>query len=318
MKKKITKILSIILIVIVVLFIGGSVAMGGYITDRILYQNKDNDTVGNSLKQLEKWGYDLEGFRSKYTGVDISATAEDGNEVPGTYYDNGSDKLVVLVHGAGGDRTFDATLAEPYLEDGYDVITYDQRGHGANPDEKVTFGIHEQLDVRALVKYARETLGKEKVIVHGQSMGAQTTAIYASNVTPGTPEAADAVICDSPVPSMESMLRLMFGDGLEGMYSPMTNYLIAVTKGYMKVVNHVDFDDGDTVKEVAKDQLPTMIIVSDKDEVCLPDMVEDVYENVGSSVKTIYHADSAHIEGVLDDKEGYMNAVRDFLDPLGL
>ena len=185
----------------------GSIAMGGFVANKILYQNADKDTHDNSLKQMEVWEYDTDAFNAAYTGVEISATAEDGNEVPGTYFDMGSDKCVILVHGAGGDRACVEPLAEGYLQRGYDVIAIDQRGCGSNPDDRVTFGIHESLDVKAMVEYARVDLENKEVLVHGQSMGAQTTAIYASNVTPGTPEAAEAVICDSPVPGMELILK---------------------------------------------------------------------------------------------------------------
>lgn len=42
-----------------------------------------------------------------------------------------------------------------------------------------------------MVEYARQDLGKDKVYVHGQSMGGQTVALYASSVTLGTVQAAD-------------------------------------------------------------------------------------------------------------------------------
>ena len=315
-KNKIIKGLGITLGVIAILGVAGSIAMGGYVADQILHQNKDNDTKDNSTKQLEVWGYDTEKFMNTHTGINISATAEDGNTVPATYFDNDSDKCVILVHGAGGDRVSTYPLAEQYIEDGFDVIAIDQRGCGENPDDKVTFGINEELDVKAMVKYAREELGADKVIVHGQSMGAQTTAIYASNVTPGTVEAADAVICDSPVPGMELILREMFGDGDTDSF--LANYLTGTSKAFMKVVKGIDYDDADTIKVVKNDSIPTMIIVSDKDEVCLPDQVVQIYDNIACENKAIYHADSAHIEGIIDDPDGYMNSVESFLDGAGI
>ena len=315
-KNKIIKGLGITLGVIAILGVAGSIAMGGYVADQILHQNKENDTKDNSIKQLEVWGYDTEKFMNTHTGINISATAEDGNTVPATYFDNDSDKCVILVHGAGGDRVSTYPLAEQYIEDGFDVIAIDQRGCGENPDDKVTFGIHEELDVKAMVKYAREELGADKVIVHGQSMGAQTTAIYASNVTPGTVEAADAVICDSPVPGMELILREMFGDGDTDSF--LANYLTGTSKAFMKVVKGIDYDDADTIKVVKNDSIPTMIIVSDKDEVCLPDQVVQIYDNIACENKAIYHADSAHIEGIIDDPDGYMDSVESFLNGAGI
>jgi pimeloyl-ACP methyl ester carboxylesterase len=315
-KNKIIKGLGITLGVIAFIGVAGSIAMGGYISDRILHQNKEEDTHNNSIKQLEIWEYDTEKFMNTYTGVEVKATAEDGNTVPGTYFNNNSGKCVILVHGAGGDRASTYPLAEQYIEDGFDVIAIDQRGCGDNADDKVTFGIHEELDIKAMVKFAREELKADKVIVHGQSMGAQTTAIYASNVKPGTVEAADAVICDSPVPGMELILKEMFGDGDTDSF--MAVYLTGTSKMFMKVVDGIDYDDGDTINVVKNDYIPTMIIVSDKDEVCLPDQVMQVYDNIACENKAIYHADSAHIEGVIDDPEGYMNSVESFLNGVGI
>ena len=316
--KKFLKVSGIVLAVLVVLFAIFSVFMGKYVADRILYQNAENDTVSNSVKQLEVWGYDLDSFYSTYGyGVTGSAVASDGNEVPFTVYENGP-SYVVLVHGAGGDRVSVYPLAEQYLSRGYSVIAIDQRGSGANPDDRVTFGILESLDVEAAVSYARSSLGATSVIVHGQSMGAQTTAIYASNVAVGSSGCADAVICDSPVPGMEAILRLMFGDGPEGAYSPLTNYLIFTSKTYMSVAYGISFSSADTAAVVASDTLPTLVIVSSRDEVCLPDMVEDVYDNIGTDDKEIMYVDSAHVEGVIDDPSGYMSGVMSFLGEYGL
>ena len=318
-KNTIVKVIKITLGVVAALIVVGSIGMAKLVTDGVFYQNKNNDTQGNSVKQLAKYGFDLDGFNATYKGEEISATAEDGNVVPATYFDMDSDKCVVLVHGAGGDRVATYPLAQQYIERGYDVIAFDDRGHGLNPDTKVTFGVNEQRDVKALVKYARETLGSSKVIVHGQSMGGEVTAVYASNVTPGTVEAADAVILDSPVPGMEYMIRSVIADDdpVE-MESAMTSYLIETGKLYSNIFYHVNWNKGDTIKVVANDQLPTLVFVSEKDTVCLPEKVEDVYENVGSEVKSIAYVDSAHIEGVIDDPAGYMEYVEDFLANAGL
>ena len=315
-KNKIIKGLGITLGVIAFIGIAGSVAIGGYIADRILHQNEGKDTHDNSIKQLEVWGYDTEKFMNTYEGTDIKVTAEDGNTVPATYFDNGSDNLVILVHGAGGDRVSIYPLAEEYIKDGFDVIAIDQRGCGENADDRVTFGINEALDVKAMVKFAREEIKADKVIVHGQSMGAETVAVYASNVTPGTIEAADAVILDSPVPGMELMLKESFGDG--DTESFMAKYLTGTSKAFMKAVNGIDYDDADTINVVKNDKIPTMVIVSDKDKVCLPDQVTQIYDNIACENKAIYHADSAHIEGVIDDPEGYMSSVENFLKNLGI
>ena len=316
MKK--AKVFGIIAAVLVIGAVAGTVLMGKYVADRILYQNKDNDTKSNSIKQLGVWGYDIDKFMDEHEGYEISVEAKDGNKVPATVFENDGDKWVILVHGAGGDRVSTYPLAEQYLERDFSVIAIDQRGSGDNLDPWVTFGINEKMDVAAMVEYARTELGADEVIVHGQSMGAQTTALYASSVKAGAVDAADAVICDSPVPGMELQLRLVFGDGYEGAHSFTTNFLITTSEKYMDKVYDVDFDDGDTIEMVKTDEIPTMIIVSEKDEVCLPELVEQVYDNIGTDKKEIVYVDSAHIEGIIDDPDGYMKSVEGFLNTYGL
>lgn len=322
MKKKMVKIVKVVLIVLAVLFIIGSFVLGKVIADMVMHQNKDNDTKNNSIKQLEMWGYDLAAFNETYTGTEISATAEDGNVVPGTAFtaESSDGKWVILVHGAGGDRVCTYPLAQAYLERGYNVIAIDQRGCGDNADENVTFGVNERLDVEAMVVYARNDLNASEVIVHGQSMGAQTIALYASNVTPGELNAADAVICDSPVPGMEYMLRSIFSgsDNEEDFDNAFTDYLIFTSGICSKLFYNVDYADGDTIEAVKTDMLPTMVILSEKDKVCLPHKVEEVYNNIGAEEKELVKVDSAHIEGVIDDPDGYMDSVMEFLGRYGL
>ena len=322
MKKRFVKVLKIVLIVLAAVIIIGSFFIGKAVADMVMHQNKDKDTKSNSIKQLEMWGYDLEAFNEAYAGTEINVTAEDGNRVPGTSFISGenSDKWVILVHGAGGDRVCTYPLAQAYLERGYNVIAIDQRGCGDNEDENVTFGINERLDVEAMVAYARNDLKASEVIVHGQSMGAQTAALYASAVKPGEVCAADAVICDSPVPGMEYMLRSVFSDSdnEEDFHNPLADYLIFTSGIASKLFYRIDYADGDTVAAVKTDMLPTMVILSENDKVCLPDKVEEVYNSIGSDEKELVRVNSAHIEGVIDDPDGYMDSVMNFLGRYGL
>ncbi|MCR5271760.1 MAG: alpha/beta hydrolase [Lachnospiraceae bacterium] len=315
--KRLVKRVAIVIACLVVGFaVVGSWFIGGMVADGILHQNEDKDTHYNSIMQLEEWGYDTEGFEKTYSKTEISATAEDGNVVPANFYAGKNDEIVVLVHGAGGDRACMYPLAEKYLEEGYGVISIDQRGSGSNPDDEVTFGIKERLDVEAMVAYAREELGADKVIVHGQSMGAQTAALYASNVSTGSVETADAVVCDSPVPGMESLLKDMFGDGDRESFGAI--YYTTVGKIYMQLVNHMSFDEADTIEVVKNDNIPTMVIVSTEDELCMADEVKEVYDNIGCKDKAIMYVESEHIKGVIDDPNGYMEGVNSFLTGLGL
>ena len=109
----------------------------------------------------------------------------------------------------------------------------------------------------------------------------------------------------------EEIKMPFYGEKLDGLMNARSNCLSGI-------VNGIDYDDGDTINVVRNDNIPTMIIVSDRDEVCLPDQVEEIYDNIACENKAIYHADSAHIEGVIDDPDAYMNSVESFLNGAGI
>ena len=87
MKKKVTKIITVVVIILVLLGIISSAVIGKMVADGVMYQNENTDTKTASVRQLtEGWGYDLDGFYSRYEGTEVSAVAEDGNVVPGTAF----------------------------------------------------------------------------------------------------------------------------------------------------------------------------------------------------------------------------------------
>lgn len=87
---------------------------------------------------------------------------------------------VVLAHGFSASAE-DPTVAATALAltgAGFDVVTYDARGHGGSEGES-TLGDLEQHDVAAAVHAARER--SDRLVVVGASMGAIAVLRYAAN-----------------------------------------------------------------------------------------------------------------------------------------
>jgi len=100
---------------------------------------------------------------------------------------------IVLAHGfmAGSDDPAVVAVAEALYERGFDVVTYDARGHGASGG-LCTLGDRERHDVAAAVALAR--LRSDRVLLVGASMGAIAVLRHAAD----DPHVAGTVIVSCP------------------------------------------------------------------------------------------------------------------------
>lgn len=101
---------------------------------------------------------------------------------------------VVLVHGFAASASDAAVVrqAEALVERGFDVVSYDARGHGES-EGLCTLGDLEQYDVAAAVAAARERV--HDVVLLGASMGAIAVLRHAAT---GIDALAGVVVVSSP------------------------------------------------------------------------------------------------------------------------
>lgn len=317
MKKKTKKVIAIITGAVIALsvtaVVGFSAFVGKQVAEGMLYMNVGNDTKTNSIRHLEQMGFDLESFQKTY-GNNVShpsIIAEDGNVVPADVYGQPeSRQTVILAHGLGGERMTNLPIAQMYLENGWNVITYDQRGAGENPDTKITFGYYEKLDITALVDYAKTELRSERIVVHGQSMGAASTALYA--VTDHAKENVEAVVLDSCFGSMEEMFLGVWRE-MEGTEGIPEDYVVACGDLYLQVFYGFGFEDADICEQMKKNNVNTLMLQMERDEMVPNETADEMYTNILAQNKKICYFDSEHIEGLKDAPEEYENAVFSFL-----
>ena len=115
----------------------------------------------------------------------------------GWYIPSGGTSAIILVHGLDGNRwdTNDwlAQLVPVFVDNGFDVFTFDQRGHGESGGEHVGLGTLERRDVAAAVRVVEQHgVPPGHIALFGQSFGAAT----ALNSAASLPDVA-AVVSDS-------------------------------------------------------------------------------------------------------------------------
>ncbi|AEH36554.1 alpha/beta fold hydrolase [Halopiger xanaduensis] len=108
------------------------------------------------------------------------------------YYRSGGDgRPFVVAHGITADGRSRIPLVEPLADAGYDVVTYDARGHGRSDAPADGYEYADQAaDLVGLV----DALELEDPVLYGHSMGGTTVAVAAAT----EPELPHAVVLEDP------------------------------------------------------------------------------------------------------------------------
>ena len=78
---------------------------------------------------------------------------------------------LILLHGIGGFKEGYLTFSKILADEGYNVVIYDQRGHGTSDGKYCTFGYYEKQDVSKFIDFINKQCPNLPVGVHGASMG---------------------------------------------------------------------------------------------------------------------------------------------------
>ncbi|MEZ5186944.1 MAG: alpha/beta fold hydrolase [Candidatus Nanopelagicales bacterium] len=109
------------------------------------------------------------------TGQTVTFRTSDGVELSGSFTPGRNGAAIVVVPGAGSDRTGAAEQASVLADAGYAVLTYDPRGHGLSGGRAMEFGWAGDQDVAAAVDFLSSQAGIDpaRIGALGMSMGGE-------------------------------------------------------------------------------------------------------------------------------------------------
>lgn len=317
MKKRAKLILLFSFIILIVLFIGTSIFIGQQVFSASTQLVTNKETKGISETFSQEYGMNYEDFFNSYKveELEISSTFDD-HKIPANYIytpesQNSRDyPTVILVHGMGDNRYANYPWAQFFLEEGYNVITYDQRSSNENTAKYTTFGYWEKYDLMDWVNYVEEQAPGQKIGIWGVSYGGATAGLAIGYE--GMDEKIDFMILESPVSNMEWMVE-----------EEMRKMDIGIPISYMtwcgNIINKLKLDftyqDADVVSAMKNVKTPVLIINSKQDSLTPYFMGEDLYNAIQGKNKEIWTVDdSEHFEIWLDYNLEYRDKMNSFLD----
>lgn len=314
----IKKVLKIILILIIILLIVG-VAWTCYYTGISVFEGSmqlvtNEETSSDYSEYLKENGIELEEFNELYNveKVEIESTL-DGHKIPADYMlsnNNKNNDTVILVHGLGGNRLSIYPVAKMFLENGYNVIAYDQRSSGENTAKYTTCGYWESRDLLDYVSYVNNIIDSDKRIgVWGTSFGGATVGVALGDEKAN--EEIDFAVMDCPISNYTYMIEDQLKEMNIGLPIKFMSFMGNITTDIKLGFSYEDINVCDYVKDT---KVPVLIINSKADKLTPCFMGEDLYNAIKNENKKIFTVDdSEHADIFFDYNEQYKEEVLNFI-----
>lgn len=120
------------------------------------------------------------------------------------YYDNGSEKTVVILH-AYNETVDDAAVFAPFWwKKGFNVLLPEMRGHSAS-SETTAFGCYEQYDLADLILHENLAGEGKKLVIHGKGMGAAAALLMAGGGAVPKEALPDLIVSDNVYSSLKEL-----------------------------------------------------------------------------------------------------------------
>ena len=115
-------------------------------------------------------------------------------------------RYAVICHGVTESKVNSLKYARMFEKLGFNSVVYDHRRHGDSGGKTTSFGHYEKFDLKAVVEALKLHVGPGLIFgIHGESMGAATTLLYA-----GMQDDADFYVSDCAYSDIsEQVLHVM-------------------------------------------------------------------------------------------------------------
>lgn len=283
-------------------------AIGIAASNRLMYVKKKDENLilerETSAKRYDEVWYantkKSEQWVRSHNGYDVKAIFLEPHA---------TNRYVVICHGVTETKVNSFKYARMFENLGFNSVVYDHRRHGDSGGKTTSFGHYEKFDLKAVVEALKKHVGPGlKFGIHGESMGAATTLLYA-----GLQDDADFYISDCGYSDISEQVWHV----MKTTTSLKTPIALLLAQVFMKL------RDGYAIKTVSPRNAipwirkPVLFIHSLEDEFVLPEMSMEMHElKQGPKALKLFET-GAHGQSYNLFPEEYEKTIADFLQGLG-
>ena len=265
----------------------------------------------NRIREIEV----AEDWHDEITPIkeEVQITSKDDlNLVGHTFFQpEKTNQWVVLSHGYQGTEEGMHPTARRYYEEGYNLLTYDQRAMDESEGKFITMGIEESEDLILWLNALLEEYPQAEIVSHGVSMGAATVLIASGQVN--FPDAVKAVIADCSYSSVWGVFKSELYHRFQLPDFPFLH--MAGIVGISRVGINLFGVEGDVTHYTNQSKTPTLFIHGTADDFVPYPMVHELYEAYSGESKELYTVEGAgHAKSEFLNPEAYFEKIFDFIE----
>ena len=215
----------------------------------------------------------------------------DGSELNASFYDSGSEKTVIMMHGFNCDPMINFSVqAIDFIDSGFNVLIPCERAHNENKSNYTGFGLLEQYDVLSWIKKIRsDKIGK--IVLYGISMGASAIA-YSSDKIPAD-SGVSAIVLDCGFTSPSTLLKF----SCKRKHLP-AFLLMPVIRFLGKIIIKVDIKRKATIP-LSKNKVPVFVIHGKNDTTVPVENGHEIFQSIRSAKESFFVDEAEHTLGYL-------------------
>ena len=302
--KKIAKIITVTMIIIVLFISCISLYVGNYLYDYTLNPYSKHN-ISEKIETNEEVAQESRQWLSE-NSVNVSLKSQDDLNLHAAYIDQNSHIYMIMVHGYRGDGASIISPIKQMKKAGYNLLIPDLRGHGFSEGDYIGMGWDDREDFIQWIDYLLSKDPHASIILYGVSMGGATVMDVAGEKLP---HQVKAIIEDCGYTSVWDIFKAHIDmNNIESEVAlHMASLVTKIRAGYY-------LEDVRPIEQVKKSQTPMLFIHGAEDNFVPFSMVNELYNAATCPKEKLVIQGAGHANSCSVNSELYYQTIFRFIE----